>query len=67
MTMDTREEVAKRLEDAVKDEKKAKVEYLELAAKLNILGLDYVEVLDISLDESHHEEILERVLRNLMG
>ena len=67
MTMDTREEVAKRLEDAVKDEKKAKVEYVELAAKLNTLGLNYGEVLDISVDESHHEEILERILRNLRG
>lgn len=67
MTMDTREEVVKRLEDAVKDEKKAKVEYVELAAKLNTLGLGYGEVLDISVDESHHEEILERVLRTLRG
>jgi len=65
--MNTREEVVKLLEEAIKDEMKAKVDYIDLAAKLNRLGLDYSGVLDISFDESHHEEILEMVLRDLRG
>jgi len=63
--MDTREEVEKRLKESIADEKKAKVEYIELAAKLNILGLEYSDVLDISRDESRHEEILSSVLKGL--
>jgi len=63
--MDTREEVEKRLKESIADEKKAKVEYIELAAKLNILGLEYSDVLDISRDESRHEEILSSVLKSL--
>jgi len=65
VTMDTREEVEKRLKESIADEKKAKVEYIELAAKLNILGLEYSDVLDISRDESRHEEILSSVLKSL--
>ena len=63
--MDPREEVEKRLKESIADEKKAKVEYIELAAKLNILGLEYSDVLDISRDESRHEEILSSVLKSL--